>query len=120
MAPPTDSASKPVLGLSSEPKSRGANRSTKVAGKLKVLPDQPTGTLQSTSPQVPAASAPAGNSGIVRSPVPPTPLQPPPPPRGRDFVSPGNGTTEDSDDDEVDDDGMEEAPEEEVRSNVLC
>ena len=25
----------------SEPKARGANRSTKVAGKLKVLPDQP-------------------------------------------------------------------------------
>jgi len=25
-----------------EPKTRGANRSTKVAGKLKVLPDQPT------------------------------------------------------------------------------
>jgi hypothetical protein len=29
-----------------EPKARGANRSTKVAGKLKVLPDQPASSTQ--------------------------------------------------------------------------
>ncbi|KAG2152661.1 DUF155-domain-containing protein [Suillus bovinus] len=35
---------KSIVGVSREPepKTRGANRSTKVAGKLKVLPDQPT------------------------------------------------------------------------------
>ena len=34
----------PVVGTvqQAEPKFRGANRSTKIAGKLKVLPDQPT------------------------------------------------------------------------------
>jgi hypothetical protein len=31
---------------SSEPKSRGANRSTKAAGKLKVLPEQPDSLLE--------------------------------------------------------------------------
>ena len=31
----------PAHGIPSETKSRGANRSTKVAGKLKVLPEQP-------------------------------------------------------------------------------
>jgi hypothetical protein len=35
-----------------EPKTRGANRSTKVAGKLKVLPDQPTlGTQSKLEPR---------------------------------------------------------------------
>ncbi|KAK0204058.1 hypothetical protein DFS33DRAFT_1336505 [Desarmillaria ectypa] len=37
---PEPSVSKQAQGLS-EPKARGANRSTKVAGKLKVLPEQP-------------------------------------------------------------------------------
>lgn len=33
-----------------EPKTRGANRSTKIAGKLKVLPDQPTTQAPASTP----------------------------------------------------------------------
>lgn len=63
----------------SEPKARGANRSTKVAGKLKVLPEQP-------EPVVPKDR-----------------LEPQPegPPR-RDG---GEGTGEDSEEDGADDEG---------------
>lgn len=62
-----------------EPKARGANRSTKVAGKLKVLPEQP-------EPVVPKDR-----------------LEPQPegPPR-RDA---GEGTGDDSEDDAADDEG---------------
>lgn len=38
---PSPSILKTQAQASSEPKSRGANRSTKAAGKLKVLPEQP-------------------------------------------------------------------------------
>lgn len=38
---PDPPASRLSASLPEEPKSRGANRSTKVAGKLKVLPEQP-------------------------------------------------------------------------------
>lgn len=62
----------------SEPKSRGANRSTKVAGKLKVLPEQP-------EPQ-PAAPKVVGLQG---------------PPRDQDD---NVGTTGDSEDGDIDDD----------------
>ncbi len=41
----TDSSTpRPPSGSSVEPKSRGANRSTKVTGKLKILPERPVAT----------------------------------------------------------------------------
>ncbi|KAL4073573.1 DUF155-domain-containing protein [Scleroderma citrinum] len=40
-----------------EPKTRGANRSTKVAGKLKVLPDQPTNPAPAPTPTPTQAKA---------------------------------------------------------------
>jgi hypothetical protein len=104
MAPPADSSkSKPVLALSAEPKARGANRSTKVAGKLKVLPDQPAD----------APPLPSGAGAL-----------PPPPPAVRDFVTrvkdanPGMTST-DSDDEEGDDEGVDEQQGEEVRPRCL-
>lgn len=135
MPPPTDAPSKPVLGLTSEPKARGANRTTKVAGKLKVLPDQPAGTgvtasptpqpvtgipgsssTQPISPQVLPQRSPLPGQIVVSSPLPLGPSSPlPPPPRPRDFVlPPGSGSAEDSDDDEGDDE-QEQNQEEEVR-----
>ncbi|KIO09753.1 hypothetical protein M404DRAFT_7957 [Pisolithus tinctorius Marx 270] len=44
--PTNANAAQPV-----EPKTRGANRSTKVAGKLKVLPDQPTTPTSTPTPK---------------------------------------------------------------------
>lgn len=43
--------------VQTEPKARGANRSTKVAGKLKVLPEQPEPIIPEGQHE-PAASAP--------------------------------------------------------------
>lgn len=68
-----------------ESKPRGANRSTKVAGKLKVLPDQP------------------------EPPVPLDKTEPPPPPKRTEGE--GSGTAEDSEDegdDEAEADDTEE------------
>jgi len=46
-----------------EPKTRGANRSTKVAGKLKLLPDQPTlGTQSKLEPRTDAGES-VGTTG---------------------------------------------------------
>lgn len=75
----------PVQGPSNEPKARGANRSTKVAGKLKVLPDQP-------------------------EPVPKEQLEPPvEPPRRRDEHE-GSATAGDSEEEEgEDEDDTEDA-----------
>lgn len=67
-----------TTAVSAEQKARGANRSTKVAGKLKVLPDQP-------EPQV-----------VDK----PTAI--PPPPKAAEFGE-GSGVTGESDDDEADD-----------------
>lgn len=64
---------------SSEPKARGANRSTKVAGKLKVLPDQP-------EPAVPKDR-----------------LEPPPPAPPKPDEAEGSATAGDSDEDVADD-----------------
>ena len=65
-----------------EPKARGANRSTKVAGKLKVLPDQP-------EPVVPVDK-----------------VEPPPPPKR--VEGEGSGTAEESEEDEGDDEAEAE------------
>ncbi len=58
--PRTNSA--PAVAVT-DSKPRGANRSTKVAGKLKVLPDQPDPLTQSTilgeAPKTPRIPAPA-------------------------------------------------------------
>lgn len=50
------SQSGPKLAAEAEPeaKARGANRSTKVAGKLKVLPDQPEPVLPAKKVNLPA------------------------------------------------------------------
>lgn len=139
MPPPSDAPSKPVLGLTSEPKARGANRTTKVAGKLKVLPDQPAGAGVQTSPTPPTAPGAPGSSTapavspqvlaqrspivqtgpVVMSPPPMGPTSPlPPPPRPRDFVlPPGHGSAEDSDEDDGDDE-QEQVQEEEVGYNL--
>lgn len=81
---PTASKNVPTPSASQEPKARGANRSTKVAGKLKVLPDQPE----------------------PPTPVPDTHLEPPPPPKLQEGE--GSGTAGDSEDDDAD---VEEEPE---------
>ncbi|KAG6330272.1 hypothetical protein ID866_8815 [Astraeus odoratus] len=47
LAPPTVASTTQQV----EPKTRGANRSTKVAGKLKVLPDQPAAPAPSPTPK---------------------------------------------------------------------
>ena len=74
-----------------EPKARGANRSTKVAGKLKVLPDQP-------EPVVPIDKT-----------------EPPPPPKRQQGE--GSGTADESDEDEGDDEAEADDTEEvEVRN----
>lgn len=83
----------PSTSSSIEPKARGANRSTKVAGKLKVLPDQP-------EPIVPVDK-----------------IEPPPPPKSGEGA--GSATAEDSDDDEGDDEAEAEDTEEADVSNVL-
>ncbi|KAG1819375.1 DUF155-domain-containing protein, partial [Suillus variegatus] len=56
---------KSIVGVSKEPepKTRGANRSTKVAGKLKVLPDQPTSSTQSKILPRPDAEESLGTTG---------------------------------------------------------
>lgn len=100
MAPPTDSPKpKPVLSLSSEPKARGANRSTKVAGKLKVLPDQPA----SESPIVPSTSASASL---------------PPPPQARREVPKEREQQGTESSDEEDSDSDVEVQQEEVRPEI--
>lgn len=81
---PAPQAAKNTPASAQEPKARGANRSTKVAGKLKVLPDQPE----------------------PPTPVPDTHLEPPPPPKLQ--VGESSGTTGDSEDDDAD---IEEEPE---------
>ncbi|KAI0702054.1 hypothetical protein C8T65DRAFT_655872 [Cerioporus squamosus] len=64
-----------------ESKARGANRSTKVAGKLKVLPEHAEPVLQKDKP-----------------------AQAPPPPRAADEAGEGSGTLADSEEEEVDED----------------
>jgi hypothetical protein len=56
---------KSIAGVSREPepKTRGANRSTKVAGKLKVLPDQPTSSTQGKLLPHPDAEESLGTTG---------------------------------------------------------
>ncbi|KAG1759480.1 DUF155-domain-containing protein [Suillus occidentalis] len=56
---------KSIAGISREPepKTRGANRSTKVAGKLKVLPDQPTSSTQGKLLPHPDAEESLGTTG---------------------------------------------------------
>ncbi|KAG1731599.1 uncharacterized protein EDB91DRAFT_1058542 [Suillus paluster] len=63
--PPKPLLPKSIAGISREPepKTRGANRSTKVAGKLKVLPDQPTSTTQTKLEPRPDAEESLGTTG---------------------------------------------------------
>lgn len=78
------------VSIPMEPKARGANRSTKVAGKLKVLPDQP-------EPLVPVDK-----------------LEPPPPPRKPEGET--TSAVEESDEDDGDDEaGGDDTEEIEVR-----
>ncbi|KAK0192272.1 hypothetical protein F5146DRAFT_1102289 [Armillaria mellea] len=58
---PEPSVSKQAQALS-EPKARGANRSTKVAGKLKVLPEQPEPVV-ADGPVLPKAEESVGTTG---------------------------------------------------------
>ncbi|KAK0445185.1 DUF155-domain-containing protein [Armillaria solidipes] len=58
---PEPSVSKQAQALS-EPKARGANRSTKVAGKLKVLPEQPE-PIVADGPVLPKAEESVGTTG---------------------------------------------------------
>ncbi|KAK0232377.1 hypothetical protein EDD85DRAFT_775059 [Armillaria nabsnona] len=58
---PEPSVSKQAQALS-EPKARGANRSTKVAGKLKVLPEQPE-PIVADGPVLPKADESVGTTG---------------------------------------------------------
>lgn len=58
---PEPSVSKQAQALS-EPKARGANRSTKVAGKLKVLPEQPE-PIVTDGPVLPKAEESVGTTG---------------------------------------------------------
>lgn len=79
--------------LSTEPKTRGANRSTKVAGKLKVLPEQPELVTVNTV-------------GV------------PGPPRDHDETV---GTTGDSDEGDIDDDDDEPGDVEvSCHGRILC
>jgi hypothetical protein len=91
---------KPVLSLTSEPKARGANRSTKVAGKLKVLPDQP----ELDAPSGPISSTSGG-------------FQPPPPPRREQQPAQEQQSTESSDEDEPE--SEQDVQEEEVHISCL-
>ncbi|CDO75735.1 hypothetical protein BN946_scf184921.g11 [Trametes cinnabarina] len=75
-----------------EPKARGANRSTKVAGKLKVLPEHAEPILQQDKE-----------------------ANPPPPPRDRDEAGEGSGTLADSEDD---DEEVEETEDVEVYNQI--
>ena len=61
---------------SGEAKARGANRSTKVAGKLKVLPEHAEPVLEDKTPALPT------------------------PPRDKDEAGEGSGTLADSEDEE--------------------
>lgn len=83
----------PALAAPAEPKPRGANRSTKVAGKLKVLPEQPQAAAP--TPDKPA-EAPVASQAPA------------------EFESPG--TAADSDEDEADDE--EDIDDVEVRDIV--
>lgn len=77
-------------GAPGESKARGANRSTKVAGKLKVLPEHAEPVLNDKAPQLP------------------------PPPREREEAGEGSGTLADSEDEEAEEE--EDEPEDvEVR-----
>lgn len=91
MSTSQSNARAPASGPSTEPKARGANRSTKVAGKLKVLPEQP-------EPVVPKDRLEQ---------------QPPAPPKREEGE--GSGTAGDSDDDGADDE-EDDAEDVEVRS----
>jgi len=82
-----------VQASSSEHKARGANRSTKVAGKLKVLPEQP---------DLPTL---VGSNGVAKHHG---------PPRDREESV---GTTGDSDEGDMDDD--EDEPEVEVSCRLV-
>ena len=62
--------------VQTEPKARGANRSTKVAGKLKVLPEHAEPVLEDKTPAPPA------------------------PPRDKDEAGEGSGTLADREDEE--------------------
>ncbi|KAL4254338.1 RMD1/sif2 family protein [Abortiporus biennis] len=84
----------PAPGPAAETKLRGANRSTKVAGKLKVLPDQPEPVL----PQDKSAEVIA-------------------PPRARTGEAEGSGTNGDSDEEE-DADNEEETEDVEVYNQI--
>ncbi|EGN92520.1 hypothetical protein SERLA73DRAFT_79555 [Serpula lacrymans var. lacrymans S7.3] len=53
----------PRLGAPQEPKARGANRSTKVAGKLKVLPEQPALPIDNVILEVPESEGGHGTAG---------------------------------------------------------
>ncbi|OSD08749.1 DUF155-domain-containing protein [Trametes coccinea BRFM310] len=75
-----------------ESKARGANRSTKVAGKLKVLPEHAEPLLQEDKE-----------------------AKPPPPPRDRDEAGEGSGTLADSEDE---DEEIEEAEDVEVYNQI--
>ncbi|KAG9218130.1 hypothetical protein CCMSSC00406_0008069 [Pleurotus cornucopiae] len=93
MSPPFDASTSKSSGPTptSEIKARGANRSTKVAGKLKVLPEQP-------EPEVL---------------LPPTRLVVPPKRRVVEDATGATGDSEDADADEEDDEEeLEEEPEE--------
>lgn len=81
---PTDQLPPPV-GSSSETKPRGANRSTKVAGKLKVLPEQPDPAPRNLDLPGPPKSGDKGGN-----------------------VSGGGATTGDSDEGDIDEDEEEE------------
>ncbi|PSR78613.1 hypothetical protein PHLCEN_2v7360 [Hermanssonia centrifuga] len=83
-----------IAVVSTEPKARGANRSTKVAGKLKVLPDQP-------EPVVPQDK--------LR-------VEPPPPPKREEGE--GSATAGDSDEDEGDDEAGDETEDVEVYNQI--
>ena len=79
-------------GPSTEPKARGANRSTKVAGKLKVLPEQPEPVVPKDRVELPPPAPPKRDEGE------------------------GSGTAGDSDDDGADD---EEEDTEDVQVGTL-
>lgn len=87
---PTHTAAATKPPAQADQKARGANRSTKVAGKLKVLPDQPDVPTQSQILSEPQ-----------RPPVPPQPAPTNPP------------NTAGSDDDDGEDDDTEEQEEQE-------
>lgn len=89
VAATTTSAAKPSQIQQTETKARGANRSTKIAGKLKVLPDQP--------------DIPTQSKVLIEPPKPAIPKE-----ERKDEPSP------ESDDEGEDEDELEELEEQEV------